>query len=427
MRSYNEILQEHAQYLKEIKIGDHIFELPKSKLPASASVDNGKYPFICSSADVKRTDVYLQDMPAVVMGTGGIASVNLGKGKFAYSTDTWAFRADGQTITTEFLFRKIQQQLHKIDYAAFEGSGLKHLRKDYVKNLMIEVPQNLLISAKMEKILQTIDQAIEQTEVLIQKQQKMKAGLIHDLFTRGMTVDGRLRPTRAQAPELYKETPIGWIPKEWKINSILDLAHESRGSTVIGPFGSDLVMTDYRTEGVPIIFVRDVKEDRFNWISNVFITTNKAQSLYAHRVNAGDILVTKMGLPPCISSVYPDSMPMGVITADIIRMTPNTSKVRADWLSSTLNFDRTKRQVAAITAGVTRPKVTLKDFRSLKIAVPSPSEQEMMMRSINKQKRLIEIEESRLVKFKQQKTGLMKDLLTGEVPVKIDEAEVANV
>ena len=252
-------------------------------------------------------------------------------------------------------------------------------------------------------------------------------GLIHDLFTRGMTVDGRLRPTRAQAPELYKETPIGWIPKEWEINSILDLAHESRGSTVIGPFGSDLVMTDYRTEGVPIIFVRDVKEDRFNWISNVFITTNKAQSLYAHRVNAGDILVTKMGLPPCISSVYPDSMPMGVITADIIRMTPNTSKVRADWLSSTLNFDRTKRQVAAITAGVTRPKVTLKDFRSLKIAVPSPSEQEMMMRSINKQKRLIEIEESRLVKFKQQKTGLMKDLLTGEVPVKIDEAEVANV
>ena len=39
---------------------------------------------------------------------------------------------------------------------------------------------------------------------------------MHDLFTRGIGPDGQLRPPREQAPELYQETPIGWIPKEWE-------------------------------------------------------------------------------------------------------------------------------------------------------------------------------------------------------------------
>ena len=37
---------------------------------------------------------------------------------------------------------------------------------------------------------------------------------MHDLFTRGVTADGKLRPPREQAPELYQETPVGWIPVE---------------------------------------------------------------------------------------------------------------------------------------------------------------------------------------------------------------------
>ena len=57
---------------------------------------------------------------------------------------------------------------------------------------------------------------IEQTETLIAKYQQIKAGLMHDLFTRGVTPDGKLRPTRAEAPQLYQESPLGWIPKEWE-------------------------------------------------------------------------------------------------------------------------------------------------------------------------------------------------------------------
>ena len=68
---------------------------------------------------------------------------------------------------------------------------------------------------RIAEILTTVDEAIEQTEALIAKTQQIKAGLMHDLFTRGVTPDGQLRPPRSEAPQLYKESPLGWIPKEW--------------------------------------------------------------------------------------------------------------------------------------------------------------------------------------------------------------------
>lgn len=73
---------------------------------------------------------------------------------------------------------------------------------------------------RIAEILSTVDEAIEATEALITKYQQIKSGLMHDLFTRGVTPDGRLRPPHTEAPDLYKESPLGPIPKEWRVGEI---------------------------------------------------------------------------------------------------------------------------------------------------------------------------------------------------------------
>jgi len=84
---------------------------------------------------------------------------------------------------------------------------------------------------RIAEILSTLDEVIEQTEALIAKYQQIKAGLMQDLFTRGTTPDGRLRPSRAEAPQLYKESLLGWIPKEWEANLLDSLAIRGSGHT----------------------------------------------------------------------------------------------------------------------------------------------------------------------------------------------------
>lgn len=92
--------------------------------------------------------------------------------------------------------------------------GLTHRSMAGTPILLAPLDQQQKIAA----VLVSLDEAIEHTEALIAKTKQIKAGLMHDLFSRGVTPDGHLRPTREQAPKLYKESPLGWIPMEWEIS-----------------------------------------------------------------------------------------------------------------------------------------------------------------------------------------------------------------
>ena len=62
-----------------------------------------------------------------------------------------------------------------------------------------------------------MDQAIEQTEALIAKQQRIKTGLMQDLLTRGIDEHGNLRSEQTHA---FKDSPLGRIPVEWDVKHL---------------------------------------------------------------------------------------------------------------------------------------------------------------------------------------------------------------
>jgi type I restriction enzyme S subunit len=298
-------------------------------------------------------------------------------------------------------------------YAYRVASGIAQLNisPNQVRDLPIFYP-SLPEQQKISQILDTLDTQIQKTEALIAKLEKIKEGLLHDLLTRGINQNGQLRPTPEQAPELYKKSVLGLIPREWDISTL----GGSSISSVIGPFGSDLVASDYRSEGVPVVFVRDIAGAQYDRVSQVFVSPRKAQALSAHEVTAGDLLLTKMGLPPCISAVYPKREPAGIITADIVRLRLKAD-VAPEWAHHYVNSEAVKSQVRGITAGVTRPKVTLKDARSLRIAVPDIEEQARILSILQRSSSRLESESASLAKLRAQKSGLMDDLLTGRTRV----------
>lgn len=108
---------------------------------------------------------------------------------------------------------------------------------------------------RIAEILSTVDDAIEQTEALIAKTQQIKAGLTHDLFTRGVTTDGKLRPPREEAPQFYKKSPLGWIPKEWDARPCSDITDMITVGIVIRP------TQYYVKEGVPAFRSANISED----------------------------------------------------------------------------------------------------------------------------------------------------------------------
>ena len=62
-----------------------------------------------------------------------------------------------------------------------------------------------------------MDRAIEQTEALIAKQQRIKTGLMQDLLTCGIDQHGNLR---SEETHQFKDSPLGRIPVEWEVENL---------------------------------------------------------------------------------------------------------------------------------------------------------------------------------------------------------------
>ncbi len=62
---------------------------------------------------------------------------------------------------------------------------------------------------------------------------QVKAGLLHDLLTRGIDEQGQLR-NPATHPEQFKDSPLGRIPREWGVSVLEDIAEVIMGQSPPG-------------------------------------------------------------------------------------------------------------------------------------------------------------------------------------------------
>jgi type I restriction enzyme, S subunit len=310
------------------------------------------------------------------------------------------------------------QQLFRLQ----SGSALKRLVLGDIRKIHVPAP-SVPVQAKIAEILSTLDETIEQTEALIAKYQQIKAGLMHDLFTRGVTPDGRLRPPRNKAPQLYKESPLGWIPNEWEIKPLASFANPAAGSFVNGPFGSDLLTKELTESGVPVVYVQDIHEDEYRKVSSGYVTENKANELLVCNVRNGDVLVAKVGDPPGIAAVYSKAQ-RAVITQDVIRIRPSDNVV-PQFLASLLNSSVGTTSIRNIIIEGTRARVSLTEFKRLMLPKPPRIEQGLIADRVLSSQKSLSADNAAVAKSKLEKAGLMHDLLTGRVRVRVREAIAA--
>ncbi len=104
-----------------------------------------------------------------------------------------------------------------------------------------------------ESVLDTVDEAIAKTEAVIAKLKQVRAGLLHDLLTRGLDEHGQLRDPIAH-PDQFQDSPVGRIPRPWEARTLAGLCSYI-GSGVTPRGGQDV----YTREGVVFIRSQNVR------------------------------------------------------------------------------------------------------------------------------------------------------------------------
>ena len=292
-----------------------------------------------------------------------------------------------------------------VAYAA--GSTVLHLDTKKVPFIRVRIPASVSTQKKIATILSTIDTSIEQTEALIEKYQHIKAGLMHDLFTRGVLPNGQLRPSREQAPELYKETPIGWIPREWQYELLDNLAHRGSGHT------PNKDHPEYWNGGIKWVSLADS-----NKLDQLYISDTELEISHKGIVNSSAVLhpagIVVLSRDAGVGKSAITSEPMAV--SQHFMCWKCDQKMDNHFLYYWLQFN--KRTFENIAMGSTILTIGLPYFKRLKIACPVElAEQQAIAKKLKAADTRIFAMQDHLAKLRQQKLGLMQDLLTGKVPV----------
>ena len=293
------------------------------------------------------------------------------------------------------------------------GSTVKGIRSsDFLAIKAHIAPENE--QGVIAHILDTLDTHIHKTEALIAKLEKVKEGLLHDLLTRGIDDNGRLRPSPEHAPELYKESPLGLIPRQWEVKRLGGLID-----------GIDAGWSPSCSDVVP-------KEGEWGVLKVSAISTgaylpHKSKTLPEGlspikeiEVNSGDVICVRAnGVAELVGrTAYVFSTPRRLMLSD------KTLRLRAGegldplFLFLLMGSASTRKQIASFISGSSGQKnLSQNQINSIQVKAPSIEEQRRVAGALSSMASRIEKEKSARDSSATLKAGLMGDLLTGRVRV----------
>lgn len=255
-------------------------------------------------------------------------------------------------------------------------------------------------------ILDTLDTTIRETEAIIAKLKAVKQGLLHDLLTRGLDDNGELRPPQSEAPHLYKQSPLGWIPKEWPIKKLEDLADVNRGKFTHRPRNDPKFLGG----SYPFIQTGDVAAAQGEYISTFSQTLSELGVCVSQEFPAGTIAITiAANIADTAILAVPMYFPDSVVGA-IVHDDQNVRFVE-------LSIRRAKKLLDARAPQSAQKNINLQDLRPLLVATPHRAEQDAIAARYDTLQAQLESEQQTMGKLVKAKSGLMDDLLTGRVRV----------
>jgi len=402
---------------KWVRLGEVVEEVKERNL------SNDQLPLLTSS----RKGIYLQDEYFNRI----VASENLSnykvirKGQFTYRSmsedETFVFnRLEdielGLVSPAYYIFQVIKGcsgsflkyfinnsvEIKKQIYKYVEGTTRTALRFNQLKNFIVPLPP-LPEQQKIAEILETVDNAIEKTDKIIEKYKRIKQGLMQDLLTKGIDENGNIRNEKTHK---FKDSPLGRIPEEWEVVRLGEVVHSFAGGT------PNREIAEFYNGGIKWLKSGEINR-KYIFFTEETLSPKGLKSSNAKWVPENTVVIAMYGATAGQIGIIKDRMTTNQAVLAVVII--DKQKVFYEYLYYSLS--EFVVMLLSNLQGSGQPNLSKNIIDSLLIPLPPLPEQQRIASILSQIDKTIEKEEQYKEKLKRIKQGLMEDLLTGKVRV----------
>lgn len=364
-----------------------------------SNIDWGNVKYISKEEHlelIKRCNPELGDILYSKNGTIGIPKIIDWNKEFSIfvSLCLIKMKKENSLIINKYLeqFLKSDSCMRQIRLRAKQGT-VTNLHLEEIRELVVPIPTKEE-QEKIASILSTVDEQIDNTEKLIQKNQELKKGLMQQLLTKGI---GHTK---------FKKTEIGEIPEGWEIIELINLSKKIgdglHGTPVYNENGEYYFINGNNLVNGKIIFADETK-----------MVDKKEYEKYKKKLNENTILISLNGTIGNLAFYNFEKIVLGK-SSGYITLKDNISK---NYVFYILNSERVKQYFIKELTGSTIKNLSLNTLRKTKFPIPSLLEQEKIALILSSVDEKIEQYQNKKEKLEVLKKGLMQKLLTGEIRV----------
>ena len=322
---------------------------------------------------ISRYRVDKDDLYISVAGTLGLVGKVPDKLNGANLTEN-ADRISNIRCNTDFLLYCLKSDfIKKIINSEMTTNAQPKLALTRIKQFPIPVPP-LKEQQKIVEILSSVDAVIKKTEQVIAKTEEVKKGLMQQLLTKGI---GHTE---------FKDSKLGEIPLKWEIKQL-----------------KDLLEIKYGKDQKYIV----CKDGKYNILGTGGIIGKTNSYLY----DKPSVLIGRKGT--INQPMYIEEPFWTVDTLFYTVINPNNLEKWIYYAISNINLMKYNE-----ATGV--PSLSVNNLNTIKFAVPPYDEQVKIVNILDSTEQKIQSENLKLNRLMILKQGLMQQLLTGQVRVKID-------
>jgi type I restriction enzyme S subunit len=267
------------------------------------------------------------------------------------------------------------------------------------------VPKNKKEQSILAQVLSDIDFLIQSFDRLIEKKKNIKQGTMQELLKGTNRLQGSW-----ETKEGKKWTPLGQIPEDWDVKKLGEIAY----ITKLAGYEYSKYFNSYKDSG-DIIVIRgtNITNNKLDLSDVRTIPKSTSEKLPRSKLFANDLVFAYVGtIGPVFLIEDNDRYHLGPNTCKIVAEKTVVPKFLFCYFTSWL----INKEIAEQISIGAQPSLSMSKIRNFDLIVPgSIDEQNAIAEVLTDMTKEIEALECQRDKYRQVKSGMMQQLLTGRI------------